>query len=477
MKHFLLALAALLSLGFAAPAQAAGTLPLKGKVLTVLVDTCIDDDDYAAPDGSDGASDGAIQNPTLLDEYGANIPPCPVAGVHYAVGPRLAYSTAWKDPLTLPTATPAGGGWRRAGTVVRCDSNAGNGDGALLQGYDLTGWSISNVACTNVVVSDNKVVLGSNCAVPISQAATAVPLGMTVIYNEIDGGGRNPAAWACTMGRGDTIYFPGFGGAKIAKYNYIHDVFQHALSSSNGGDVDWRYNYVENCGYFQGNHCNGTQFIGLTHASPKVWGNVYVSPTPDVDFATTGTFTSGSATITLVTLDQVSNTPQNMSLVPGAPITGSNIPPGTTVVSGTIGPPGCTTVCTGTVVMSANATGSGVASFTLVDVYPSGFVNPVQIAVATGFSQPAGVTSDASVMGNVVIDPGPTLTSSHQLSCLVGTSGGTNTDMRADGNYFDSRGALAALRPISQQTCSGDTYGVIRPNVDMVSGASLPSPP
>jgi hypothetical protein len=273
----------------------------------------------------------------------------------------------------------------------------------------------------------------------------------------------------------------GGSGSKVVEYNWLQNAAQHFLTlAGSGGTARVRYNLIERCGFFQGNHCNGLQFVGGSWIGPIISNNTFVSEQPDekggLRGKQTAKLTKGSSVITtgslygLVTLDRT----YAASLSAGMLVTSSSLPPKTTIVSlSNRGGPCCaggTPVVT-TLTVSEQATKTGRASFDVPNAYPSGLVNPVQVD-----AQLHATIRNAQLRNNVIIAaPGPVKTVSYAIS-LDSDDLSLNVGASIVSNYVDSRGAYGAFYPAEcrhGRRCYGATFSG---NMDMVTGAEIPPP-
>ena len=132
-------------------------------------------------DGSQSASRGPAQHPTLLDGYLAR-PPWQVAGVDYAVGVNPGTTLKIPTAGNLPPGASLqhGAGW----TAIYVDGN-----NVKLDGYDLTGLTvmINDGASGTVTISNCAATTGVNIRSTVGATANLV-----VQNCSLDGGG--PAA-------------------------------------------------------------------------------------------------------------------------------------------------------------------------------------------------------------------------------------------------------------------------------------------
>jgi hypothetical protein len=422
-------------------------------------------------DGSAAAPAGVPQHPALFSDYGKR-PPCKVAGVDYHVG--LPDGIRLKDPSDAQ--------WRGALSldgarhILRCDG----GSNVTVSGYDFSlhgGIGIYDASCSNLTIENSKFGVGTNCVVPINQSADAS--GIVVRKNLIDGGGY--VARCANDPVGENVLLGG-SGTKIVEYNWIRNAAQHFVTlSGSGGQARMRFNLVERCGFFQGNHCNGLQFVGGSWIGPVVANNTFLSPQPDAQGGLHGRqtahFVAGSTRATtgsaegLVTLDHT----YASSLASGMTITSPYLPPGTSIetVTNTGGPccsgPQSKPVVT-SLVLTRPATKTGRAPFDVPDAYPSGLVNPVQVD-----AQLNATIRNAKVSDNVVIAAaGPVKTVSYNISLdSDGTS--INSGATMSNNYVDSGGAYGPFYP---SDCRGSErcYGAaISGNIDLRTGKEIAS--
>ena len=394
-------------------------------------------------DGSSEAPAGEPQHPDLLKVYGTR-PPCEVAGVDYHVG--IAAGTRLKDP----SVEPWGGTLLYAPKqhAVRC---TGPGDG-VIDGYDFSlhdGLAVLNVSCSKLTIRNSKFLVGANCIEPISAYVGAA--NMTIIGNEIDGGGAS----SCDSDTvGETVNAGG-GGTIVFRYNWVKNVPQHFVSFGGGkiggGRFDDRYNLEERCGFFQGNHCNGVQIVGGVWTNSVVAFNTIYSPQPDTALSAggrakpTGIFVAGRSVINGVS-----------GLVLGR--SGANsLHVGQTVVSDCLAGPARIVAPLGVetspaISVKGRALRTGVCAFDVLDAYPSGIVNPIRYAAQMGSTLRGGV-----IAHNTVINSGPINTASYAVYCVAepdhtyvnavyATTISDNymDDQGAFGTYYTGPGACAA---------------------------------
>jgi len=356
--------------------------------------------------------------------------------------------------------------------MIRCD----NGSNPVIRGFDFSlhgGVGIYDASCRNLAIEMNKFVVGPNCTIAINQSAAASAI--IIRGNFIDGGGYVSAC--ATDPVGENILLGG-SGSKVVEYNWIRNAAQHFLTlSGSGNTARVRYNLAERCGFFQGNHCNGIQFVGGSWAAPIISHNTFISDQPDVhgDLHGLANFEAGSNTAVtgsaygLVTLEHT----YAASLASGMSIASPNLPSGTTIasVSNSGGPccagPGTHPVIT-TLVLSQKAVKTGRASFDIPNAYPSGLVNPIQID-----AQLHALIRNAQIDDNVVVAaPGPVTTVSYAIS-IDSDDSSLNVGASVMNNYVDARGAYGAFYPadcLHAPHCHGATF---LGNVDMTTGAAI----
>jgi len=401
-------------------------------------------------DGSAAAPAGAPQHPSLLSGY-TTTPPCAVAGVTYAVGRPQSGLPTLKVPGV--DAFPTGFSWHAgnpATKMVRCD----NATGSTFDNWDMRGLSLNiTQSCSGTVIKNSVFeIQAASCTGNIQLAGP----NTTFEYNTVDGGGYSVGTTCSPGAMGEGVYFTATAtGTQTYRYNYNFDQVQHFASFGNA-TVDFRFNLIERCGFFQGTHCNGFQISGNSTGS-RVEYNTYISSPGTIDLgATAGTFSSGSPNITNINLGG-SGTENSIRV--GSAITGAFIPGGATVVSAT------TVGANTTITMSANATGSGSNNFDIANAYPVGLIIPIRWV-----SQLAGNLSGADVSNNVIVTTGSPATVSYGIYCAVET--GTNANVTLSGNYFDLQGSVGAFYPggvlCSPRSGSG--------NFNMRTGASIPIP-
>lgn len=423
---------------------------------------CPDDGHLTAPIGTS-------PHPGLLAKYKRR-PPCQAAGIDYRVG--------YKSALVLKD--PAEAVWRYSFSydssrhMLRCN----RGSGGIISGYDFSlhgGMGIYDASCVNLTIENSKFVVGPNCLSPINQATAAS--GINVRNNLIDGGGYIAECAGNPVGEDILL---GGNGPKIIEYNWMRNAAQHFVTlAGTGGSVRVRYNLVERCGFYQGNHCNGIQFVGGVWYAPVISNNTFISDQPDSNGSLygkqTAKFLEGSnVAITgsrygLVTVEHT----YAASVAPGMSIISSYLPSLTKIVSvSNSGGPCC--VGAGAIpvvtriVLSQRSIKTGEAQFDVPDVYPSGLVNPIQVE-----AQLQAVIKEPKIQNNVVIAlPGAVNSVSYAIS-LNSDISSLNIGAFVIGNYIDPRGAYGAFYP-------SDCFGGPRchdahfsDNVDMTSGADI----
>jgi len=399
-------------------------------------------------DGTAAAPAGAPQYPKLFAGYAA-VPPCGVVGVTFRAG-RAAGLPALKVPGVARF--PKGFTWTGgspASRSVRCDGATD----AVFENWDMRGVSLNITStCSGTRVRNNLfAVTYPGCAGVIQLAGP----NTTFEYNDVDGGGYAVGVGCNVDNTGEGVYFTATAtGTQTYRYNHNHDQIQHFVSFGNAR-VDMRFNLHERTGFFQGAHTNFAQMVGSVTA-PRVQGNLFISDQPHLPLgATDGTFSAGSNTIANVRLIAA---PGQHSFYAGQAITGKNVPRGATLVSASVAGN------IATIVMSAKATGSGVAPFDVANAYPVGMGH---LRIVSQY----GNINDADVSDNVIIArPGPHPTVSYAIYCA--TEGATtNTNAKLNRNYMDLRGALGGFYP--NHLCSPRSGAG---NVNMVTGAKIPIP-
>lgn len=193
-------------------------------------------------DGSATAPTGRPEFANLLNRYSAR-PSWNVAGVDYAVG--VSAGTVLKDPATISIAGVSVDPTAHTATI--------SGSNVVLSGYDFSlngGWLVNVVGGSNVTISNNNFVIGSNNfahAIVVTNAATNV----AIINNNIDGAGHG----------GQGLFASNGAGTTTIKYNEIVNAYSELIvlgANSNTNTEDWviEYNVVGNAGmgFGQGAH-------------------------------------------------------------------------------------------------------------------------------------------------------------------------------------------------------------------------------
>jgi hypothetical protein len=213
--------------------------------------------------GRFGATNVAIQHPTLLSVYAVRPPWC-VAGVDYAVGPR---STPTKDPTTISMSGVS------VDTSTRTVFVTGNR--VTLDGYDFSlhgGYQVA-VSGANVTISDSNFVLGTNTGgYLIWGGSTATNL--TIKYCTMD---------ASTIGNETSLVGWGGTGTITLQYNWFKNFPQHVLENTQTSgttfSVVYRYNLIEQGAIVSGSHLNFLQFGAGTVTSADVsYNTTYQTP-------------------------------------------------------------------------------------------------------------------------------------------------------------------------------------------------------
>jgi hypothetical protein len=213
--------------------------------------------------GRFGATNAAIQHPTLLSVYAVRPPWC-VAGVDYAVGPR---STPTKDPAMI--SMPGVSVDPSTRTVIVTGNNV------TLDGYDFSlhdGYQVA-VSGANVTITDSKFALGTNTGgYLIWGGSTATNL--TIQYCTMD---------ASTIGNETSLVGWGGNGTITLEYNWFKNFPQHVLENTQPSgtifSVAYQYNMIEQGAIESGSHLNFLQFGSGTVASADVsYNTTYQTP-------------------------------------------------------------------------------------------------------------------------------------------------------------------------------------------------------
>jgi hypothetical protein len=422
--------------------------------------------------------EGTPQYPNLLTGYTARSP-CPVAGVDFRPGLPPSLVAGLLDPaLSLPTSQPANGGfsYNAAQHSVRCDIGNGSSSHDLtFSGYDMSlngGLVFNDVSCLRTTVTHNNFKTGANCAGAVSEAS-----GATDIYikeNDIDGGGGSGLTESCLASGSEMITLSGASGDKVILDNHVINPGQHFVTIQGAtGKYDIRRNLFERCGFYQGAHCNGIQFVGGVFYNGILAYNTWYSGQPDTSTALniTGTFLAASKTITAVSgLVTVSGT-NATSLDAGMTVSSSNLPVGTKVVSVTQSGGPIPTAVNVTITVDQFPLADGSFSIVIPNAYPFGLVIPIRYT-----AQGSGTLTGGQVFRNTVISLGPIKGSSYSVYCnSASATVDTNVDTYLWGNYFDNTGVVGSTYYPTTK-CTGGLFGSPYPNVDMVTGASITGP-
>lgn len=207
-------------------------------------------------DGFANAPHGTIQLPTLLSGY-SHRPPWKVAGVDYAVGPRLP---TLKDP-----ATASGVGIHVSGQTVSLTS------GATFVGYDcsLRGGYQVNIGGDNITVTDCKFAYTT----PGAHAIDGGGANCVLRYNDFDCSGYTNGS----IGINAPIFWRR-GTSLTVEYNRFYKFIQHLIESvfPNSGvpafTYVFRFNLIHNggTGASQGGHTNWLQWGGIPPGSRAI---------------------------------------------------------------------------------------------------------------------------------------------------------------------------------------------------------------
>jgi hypothetical protein len=205
---------------------------------------------------NDGASDAPIckmQHPFLLDRYKAR-PAWRVAGVDYCVG--YPASTVLKDPTTISMPGVTVNTANQTVTVT--------GSNVTLDGYDFSlngGWQVT-VASANTRIHNSKFMIGSNEYMPI--VGTNEATNLYVGYCVIDGQNYN-AGWGTLIN---------WNGVDLSvEYCWLKNSGGDSIQGSSGGQINLRYNLIEQAGQTPGAHGDFLQVIGSDPYSASILYN------------------------------------------------------------------------------------------------------------------------------------------------------------------------------------------------------------
>jgi hypothetical protein len=200
-------------------------------------------------DGFAGAPSGASQYPHLLDGYMSRSP-CNVAGVDYRVGINTGKT------LSPPSSLASNPAITVSSNEVRCVGAAS----VTMDSIDFTGYTIYNGSdgCQNVTVTNSKFACPSSWATssPYAFIADQLPGSWVVKYNEFYG--DNCGTWP------NDLSDPVSLGNVVFQYNLMQHMPERHLSAGGAGNVDYRYNLIDQDATQAGAHENYLQFGGGT---------------------------------------------------------------------------------------------------------------------------------------------------------------------------------------------------------------------
>jgi hypothetical protein len=413
-----------------------------------------------ADDGHLGAPAGRPQFLGLLSDVRFR-PPCAVAGVDYRVGPAAT------QVFKLPTdrgALPAGVTYNPKTHVVGCSGT----NGAVIDGVDFAthGASIDIDGCNDLTIQNSRIrsfwttpdIQPRGCSFPIQQENNSNNLTLRNV--EVDGGGAAAVA-NCSKspaGMGETINLKGTGFWHL-DYVYIHDVDQHFINW--GGPPKGvftpstpvlTHSVITGCGYEQGVHCNGMQWVGAITPASRIEWNFFYDPQPSVASGPIPVnFAKGSNQFTLA-----GGITQG-SFRAGVHVT-SPAWPGTATV---------TAVDQTTLVITVNKKSAldGRGAVESPDMYPIGLVLPIRYVNNGG----QGLMRNGTISHNTMYGAGPVVGSGYMIGC-GGEGPNLNDKTIISDNWYDPRGVKGAFltsRGCTNLTASGnrrmDTGATVAP--------------
>lgn len=200
-----------------------------------------------ADDGSAGAPTGAAQYPHLLDGYKVRSP-CKVAGVDYRVGINSGKTLSSPTTLTVNSAITV------SNNQVRCTG----AKSVVMDSIDFTGYTIYNGSdgCQNVTITNSKFACPNSWSTssPYAFIADQLPGSFTIEYDEFYG--DNCGSWP------NNLSDPVSVSNVVFQYNLMQHMPERHVSGGGPGDVDYRYNLIDQDATQPGAHENYLQFGG-----------------------------------------------------------------------------------------------------------------------------------------------------------------------------------------------------------------------
>jgi hypothetical protein len=255
-------------------------------------------------DGAGGAPTGTtIAYPHLLDGYMVRSP-CKVAGVDYPVGVTAGKTLASPTTLTSNPAITVSNG------VVRCTGAAS----VTMDSIDFTGYTIYNGSdgCQQVTITNSKFACPSswNASAPFAFINDQLPGSFTLKYDELygDGCGTWPNDLSDPVSLSDVVF----------QYNLMRHMPERHVSAGGPGNIDYRYNLIDQPLTQAGAHENYLQFGGGAAGNVVVQFNTTyndnVNGAEGFQFYTNGTGSFQSITFTNNTMIAADSDAGQMSM-------------------------------------------------------------------------------------------------------------------------------------------------------------------